>query len=177
MSDDAVRNATGHGWDHWFRLLDDAGGVDLDHKALVREVQGAGVSGWWAQTVTVEYERRIGRRAVGETQQGDYQVAVSRTLPGSLDEVLDAWTAFMDGTDDLDDVAIVDGPVTSRTPDWRYWRAGLADGTRVNVVVGAKGERKVSLTAGHEKLPDAEAKEAWRAFWKQELDRFKADQA
>jgi hypothetical protein len=165
FSDDAVRNATGHGWD--------AGADRMDHKAIALWLQDEhDVPGWWAQSVTVEFERRIGRREPGQTQQGDYQVSVSRTVPSSLDGALDAWTRHVAGADGFDGVRFEREARVSRTAKWRYWRAGLADGSRISIVVGEKDDSRVVVTASHEKIPDAEAKEKWRGHWKKEMTAF-----
>ena len=61
VSDDAVRSATGKGWDEWFAILDAAGAVAWKHPDIARWVAGEfGISGWWAQSVTVGFERARG---------------------------------------------------------------------------------------------------------------------
>ncbi len=66
MSDQAVIAATGRDWSAWRIYVDACDARDKSHKEIARELSAAGVPGWWAQMVTVEYERMIGRRAVGQ---------------------------------------------------------------------------------------------------------------
>ena len=47
VSDDAVRKATGRGWDEWFTILDAAGAVAWKHPDIARWVAAKyGISGW-----------------------------------------------------------------------------------------------------------------------------------
>ncbi len=71
MSDAAIRGGTGRGWDEWLALLDAWGGTSKTHPEIatfLNEVHG--VDGWWAQGVTVGYERARGMRAVGQLPDG-----------------------------------------------------------------------------------------------------------
>jgi uncharacterized protein YndB with AHSA1/START domain len=89
MSDDAVRAATGRTPGEWQALLDSRGAADLSHKQIVALLQDSGVeSGWWMQMLAVDYERRKGRRAVGQTADTGFEIGARRTLPITADE---AW--------------------------------------------------------------------------------------
>lgn len=93
ISDDAVRAATGRAPAEWEALLDARGAADLSHKQIVAQLQDLGVeSGWWMQMLAVDYERRKGKRAVGQTADTGFQIGVQRTLPVSVD---DAWALLM----------------------------------------------------------------------------------
>ncbi len=131
----SIENGTGIAWPAWEKLL--APHRDLNHTEMakvtlaeIRKVGRAGNPEWWAQSVTVAYEQQIGRRVVGQSCEGDYSVTVSKTLTGELDATAERWSSFMAGSDELRGVAIVDGPRTSATEKWRYWRCGLDGGSR-----------------------------------------------
>lgn len=84
---------TGHGWSHWFAVLDAFGAVQKGHTAsarLVGEVHG--VDGWYAQQITVQYERARGLRAVNQRRSGEYEVSVSKILSGDVATVARALT-------------------------------------------------------------------------------------
>ena len=94
ISEDSVRDKTGHGWDHWFKILDAFDVVKHGHsKAAAHLVDAHGVSGWWAQSISVRYEQERGLRDVG--QQGDklYAVSVQRTFDAPVARV---WRALTD---------------------------------------------------------------------------------
>ena len=63
ISDDAVRAATGKGWEEWFAILDSWDARSKGHRAsatYLREHPGA--SAWWAQAITIRYEWERGLR-------------------------------------------------------------------------------------------------------------------
>lgn len=89
VSDERVRQATGRSWDEWEALLDERGAAELSHGHIAALLaDGLIGSGWWVQAVTVGYERRKGKRAVGQTADAGFQIGVRRTLPLAHDE---AW--------------------------------------------------------------------------------------
>lgn len=166
-TDKSVHKATGKVWDEWMSELERIQAHKLSHKDLAAMlVADYDVSAWWAQTITVEYERFIGRREVGQSCEGDYQAGASKTLPGTMDEVLDAWEEFVAGKKSLNDDAYADTPNISKTEKWRYWRVNLQGGSKVNITITQKAPGKVGLAVNHEKLPDTDAVDAWKVFWK-----------
>ena len=79
---------TGHGFRHWFRVLDAFGAADKGHTASARHVaEDHGVDGWYAQQITVQYERARGLRGINQRRSGEFEVSVSKVLPVSVDDV------------------------------------------------------------------------------------------
>ncbi len=187
-SDDAVRKATGHGWDHWFAIHDAY--PDLDHTQRAKRfwqehgdgttvtgtpAQGS-INGWWAQMITVEWEKERGKRVEGQSCAGDFQVSCSKTVPWNVDE---AWervlsTPFLKGADWTEGASwdTDGGRVEVRRADpgkmlrW-FWHDGDGKST-VEVSFIAKGD-KSSIVFRHHGLASAEAKEAYRGRWKDAL--------
>jgi hypothetical protein len=170
LSDDAVRNATGRGWDDWFRILDDWNGTQQPHPTIARHVREVhGVPGWWAQTVTVGYERARGLRAVHQTSRG-FEVSVSKTLDAPVALVR---AAFADARQR--DRFLEPGLLRSRSTTPRQQRFELvADGTTVMVVVDAKGSDRSVATVVHSGLSGPEAIERERAAWRGRLSALAA---
>ena len=50
-----------------------------------------------------------------------------------------------------------------------------ADGTRVSVTLAATGDAKSQLALEHERLPDPEAAQKTKAFWRERLTALKAE--
>jgi hypothetical protein len=169
MSDDAIQQATGRDRAGWRALLDAEGAGRMDHKAIVRLLGDHGLDRWWAQMVTVEYERMTGRRAVGQRCDGAFSASASRTLAGDMDAVLARWEAAMAGRAMFDGTVADAPPRVTTTEKWRYWRVGLEDGTQIVAMISAKGADKVILTINHDKLADAQAVTRWKAYWQGEL--------
>ncbi len=82
---------TGHGWAHWFAVLDAFDAAANGHTAAARHVaEDHGVDGWYAQEITVAYERARGLRGVNQRMSGEFEVSVSKTLPAPVKEVMKA---------------------------------------------------------------------------------------
>lgn len=172
MSTETIADATGRSWEDWLVWLDGIGARDLPHKETARRVRAeGGTTGWWAQYVTVAYEQHIGRRVPGQDHQGNYQVSATRTFAGSMDEAIGAWAALVSGLDSFDGIGVASEARTSATAKWRHWRVALADGSRIIASANEKAPGRAALTIAHEKLPDGDAVERWRSFWKEMLTR------
>lgn len=168
ISDEAITSATGHPLSYWVEFLDALDGREMPHKQIATLLHDeAGVQSWWSQMLTVAYEHHIGRRVPGQDCDGEFSLSVSRTLHGrSMDDVLAWWIDTVGGAESFSDIPITRGPDTSATENWRYWRAGLADGSAVNVNIHEKATGKISLGIQHEKIESGEQAEHWRSFWK-----------
>src|SRR5688572_27426348 len=80
MSDATIQKKTGHTWAEWVEILDAFGGKDKPHGDVAEHVFSLGVPGWWAQSVTVGYERIRGLRARGQRRSGSWEASKSKTL-------------------------------------------------------------------------------------------------
>lgn len=171
MDDAPVIKATGKPWDEWFAILDEVDARGLAHTEIARLLHDDhSVPSWWSQSVTVEYEKYIGRREPGQRQNGEYSTTVSRTLPGTMDEALKRWLARLPAGDDeaaFDGVPFAEEPSVSRTEKWRYWRVGLADGAKVTVYISAKPRGEAALLAVETgRLAGKAGIGRWKAYWK-----------
>ena len=91
IREEAVQNATGRAWSEWFALLDQAQAQSWSHAAIARWLATEhGVTAWWSQTVTVEYERARGLRQVHQKASG-FAASASKTLALSVDELHRWW--------------------------------------------------------------------------------------
>ena len=170
MSDDAIRRRTGHGWEHWFDLLDEWGATERSHTDAarwLREEQDTG--GWTAQAIVVSYERARGLRAVGEHADG-FTVTASRTVAVPVDRLYEAFVDESLRREWLPAAELRERTATrpkSARFDWGD------DGTRVVVGFEAKGDAKSTASLAHEKLPDAAAAERMKAFWRERVASLK----
>ncbi len=188
ISDESVREATGRGWDEWLEVLDAAGASAWDHKGIVAHLERAHpeASAWWRQSITVEYERARGKRAVGQTADVGFQVGVQRTVDASVDDVWEAivsrpelWlgegasVAFDQGSDY--DTAGVRGEIRVVKPAERLrltWQPDDWDApATLQLTLEEPAPGRTAIHAHAEKLPDAEARETMRARWREALER------
>lgn len=166
VSDERVRGATGEGRDHWFALLDEAGARDWPHPRIAEFLAGHGVSGWWAQSLTVAYEQERGLRLPGQRPDGTFEANASKTLrttrarlwPHLADDgAREAWAG----------VAL---PVAGTSED-RSVRLEGPDGTRVTLWLDWLDEEKVRVSVQHSRLPSFGELERWRDHWRAALAR------
>jgi hypothetical protein len=170
VSDAIIRSRTGRGWEEWFDLLDDWGAVERPHREIARWLASEhGIDGWSAQSVTVSYERARALRAVGERADG-FSVTAQKTVAVPVDRL---YQAFVD--ESLRKRWLPDGELRERTATKpKSARFDWGDGeTRVIVGFTAKGEAKSIAALEHERLPDAEAAERMKAFWRKRVGALK----
>ncbi|RCS24822.1 hypothetical protein DUT91_05015 [Phyllobacterium salinisoli] len=166
----AIEKATGRSFEDWLAYFRSIDAETLSHKEIAERIVQAGLaSGWWAQAVTVAYEQHIGRRIPGQKSDGTFQLSLTKTVGGTMDEVLEQWSRLMEGRSEIGGIPVSHGPETSRTEKWRYWRCRLGDGTHVNVHIYQKTPDKAGLGIGHENLPSEAQIEHWRSIWKEML--------
>jgi hypothetical protein len=92
MSDEAIQRGSGRMWDEWFAILDAWGGTGHTHTEIARYLYDEhGVDGWWAQGVTVGYERARGMRDVGQRPDGSFDASASKTFSVPVAALFEAW--------------------------------------------------------------------------------------
>jgi hypothetical protein len=165
MRDEAVRAKTGRGWKEWVVALDAVEGQRLAHGEIAAYVAGLGVPGWWAQAVTVGYERIRGLRDVGQRRGGAYEAGKSKTFAVPVAKL---YRAFADEALRERWLPGVEWAVRTAVPETSI-RLTWADETRVAVYFVAKGEAKSTVTIQHERLADREAVAERKAWWAERL--------
>lgn len=170
---------TGHGFDHWFSVLDRFRATHEGHAAAARHLQQHhALSAWYAQSITVQYERARGLRQANEAP-GGFQVSVSRTLPGAIsdtrrflsdEDVRESWLALLDGPEDDLRAALRAGP---RTKADAVWVRFVHDEGRVELRIHGIPDGRSRVVARVERLPDPDAVARQRASWRRALDALK----
>jgi hypothetical protein len=168
VSDEAVRKATGRGWDEWLAILDGAGAAGWKHPDIARWVVSEyGISGWWAQSVTVGFERARGLRAEHERPSG-FSLSATKTINVPVERLYEAFANAKQRNDWMGHAARVRSSTAPRTInlDW-------GDGSRVAARFTAQGPEKSQVALQQDPLPDAAAVEELRAFWRPRLAELK----
>jgi hypothetical protein len=166
MSDAAILRGTGKDWDTWFTLLDAWGGTARTHPEIARYVQETyGVDGWWAQGVTVGYERARGMRAMHERPDG-FSASVSKTFPVPVERLFAAFIEAGEREGWLDGIEL-----RNRTsqPNKSARFDVLPEGGRLAVTFIDKGPEKAVAQLQQERLPAAEDVDRWKSLWKGQL--------
>lgn len=165
-SDDAVRAATGRGWDEWCDLIDSWPGHVDGHTAIAAHLRDDhGIDSWWAQAVTVGYERITGRRLPYQMADGTFTASRSRTL--AIDA--DALRAML--LDDVERSVLLPGLATERRSGAaaRSPRIALDRGVAL-FTIEPREDGRATVTVSHERLTSPEEREKWRFYWSEWLD-------
>lgn len=171
ISAEAVRAKTGRTWQEWFEILDQEGAREMPHGQIAEIVYGKyEIDGWWAQMVTVAYERERGLRDKHQKPDG-YEISGSKTLPVPIETLFAAWQDETARGRWLGEKGLT---VRKATPN-KTMRVTWPDKTNVVVYFTAKGEAKSQVTVQHGKLPDAEAAARRKAWWAEALERLRTE--
>jgi hypothetical protein len=181
VSDDRSREKTGHGLDHWFGVLDRFGAVEKGHTASARHLyDDHGVDGWYAQGITVAYERARGVRALNQRRDGGYEVSVSKVLPAATADAVKAFAAsrrrrWIHSADPGLVRALAAGLSGKASKGFVVKDNGQArirypwDGTIVEIYLAPNTGGKSTIVAVSKKLPQASMVDERRGQWKAAL--------
>lgn len=166
MSDEAVAAKTGHTWAEWVEVLDGIEAITLPHRDIAKWVgENHSFSGWWAQSVTVGYERIRGLRAVGQRREGNkpgtYDANKSKTFPVGIDRLFEAFISEDERARWLREPGVEVRTSKSNKSIGFNW----PDGTRCMGWFTDKGPAKSSVQLQHSGLPNAEALPVMKKYW------------
>jgi uncharacterized protein YndB with AHSA1/START domain len=192
ISEESVLQKTGRGWEAWYSLLDDFGVREQGHAAAARLLTDVhGLPGWWAQTITVSYERDRGLRQPGERADGKFEIFVRRTVPASAERAFaaisraaewDKWFTsgaqldleeggiYRDNDGDQGTVIAVAPPRVLRLT-WEHPDHGPP--SIVEFQVESKGPDRCVVTISHEKVAGVEAYKSLKPGWQWAMDSLK----
>jgi hypothetical protein len=159
--DGLVQERTGRGWDEWRALIDAWPGHTDGHTAVARWLeQTHGIDGWWAQQVTVGWERISGRRLPNQLADGTFTAGRSATL------TVDADTLRARLLDAERRSALFPNHATElrSRPTSKSIRLAFEEGV-AEVAIASKPDGRVTITIQHQKLPTPDAVTTWKAFW------------
>jgi hypothetical protein len=166
VDDDAVRRATGRGWNEWCDAIEAWPGHDRGHTAVAAHLSSSlGLNSWWAQTVTVGWERINGRRQPYQMADGTFTAGRSRTVAFDA-ALLRRWL--------LDEAAraeIFPGHASElrSKPASKVVRVRIGPGTATFSIDALPGGR-AKVAVAHERLPSSEAADEWRFYWGEWLE-------
>lgn len=165
-ADATIKAKTGCTWEKWVWALDKVNAHAWPHREIAAYVhQTYKVPGWWAQTVTVGYERIRGLREKGQRRSGSFEASRSATLPVAAGKAFRAFKEPRQRRRWLDGSPVV---IRKATPN-KSLRITWSDGTSVEVYLTAKGRSKCQVAVQHTKLPSRDAAGRMKAFWAERL--------
>ena len=165
-SDAIIKERTGCTWERWVKALDYAQAYTWTHREIAKHVhEKYNVPGWWAQSVTVGYERIKGLRAVGQRRDGSFEASKSKTLAVPLARL---YGAFHDPRTRARWLPGVDLKVRTATRE-KSMRITWPDQTSVEVGFLGKGSAKSQVALQHVKLPDQATATRMKAYLAERL--------
>ena len=166
-SDAAVKAQTGCTWERWVKALDRVAAHTWPHRRIAQYVhEKYKVPGWWAQTVTVGYERIKGLRAIGQRRDGAFEATKSKVFAVPLARL---YRAFSDTRTRARWLPNVDLTVRTATRN-KSMRITWPDSTSVQLGFSRKGVSKAQVQIQHGKLPDRAASTRTKQYWAERLD-------
>jgi hypothetical protein len=165
-SDATLKAKTGCTWDRWVKALDHAHAHTWPHRDIAEYVHKKyKLPGWWAQTVTVGYERIKGLRAIGQRRDGSFEATKSKTFAVPLARL---YRAFDDARTRARWLPGVDLTVRTATRE-KSMRITWPDRTSVEVGFTRRGAAKSQVQLQHGKLPDPAAAMRVKQYWAERL--------
>ena len=168
MSDEAVRAKTGRDWVEWLQALDTDNAASLSHSRIAAHLQERyGLPGWWAQTVTVGYERIRGLRAVGQRRgTGRYEANKSKTFKVPVSRL---YAALADPAERARWLPGIELEIRTAQPD-KSMRITWPDGTSVQAWFTDKGPSKAQVAIQHADLADSADRDDRKDYWGERLE-------
>jgi hypothetical protein len=165
-SDALIKERTGCTWERWVKALDRAKAHTWPHREIAKYVmEKYKIPGWWAQTVTVGYERIKGLRTVGQRRDGSFEANISKTLPVPLERL---YHAFHDARARSRWLPGVDLAVRKATLN-KSMRITWSDRTSLEILFTSKGPGKSQVALQHGKLPDRDTSARIKQYWTERL--------
>jgi hypothetical protein len=158
-SNERVIEATGRGWDQWCSIIDAELGPGTVHSTIAAHlVEHHGVDRWWAQTVTVGYERIKGLRLKHQMADGTFTAGRSRTV--AIDGELLRKMLLAEREE------LFPGFETElrSKPESKSIRIAIGPGT-AEIALEPTRDGRTRVTVAHAKLPTSIEVAAWREYW------------
>lgn len=166
MAEAKLLDATGRGWEAWCDLIDAWPGHVDGHTAVAAHLRTEqGVDGWWAQTVTVGWERITGRRLPHQMADGTFTASRTRTVVADATRLREL---LIDDDHRRDLFPDRSTELRSR-PTSKVIRLGLEPG-RALITLEPRSDGRTRVTVSHERLPTVDDVERWRFWWAEWLE-------
>ena len=165
-SDESVQAATGRNWNEWCDVIDAWSGRTDGHAAIAAHLENAhGVDGWWAQTVTVGYERITGLRLPHQRPDGTFTAGKTRTVHVDGDLLR---SMLLDEGERESLFPGLESELRSR-PSAKVLRIGIGHGV-AQISIEPRNGGTVRISIAHERLPAAEDVPRWKHYWSEWLE-------
>jgi uncharacterized protein YndB with AHSA1/START domain len=173
-NDAAVRRRTGKGWQQWWVLLDAAGAKEMDHPAIIKYLRDKhDLPDWWAQIVTVSYERARNIRRIDKRVHGQSVTIASKPINTTVASAYRAWTLRAERARWLGEAGLTIRGATADKSIRASWgsQSKIKNNLEVEFKAEARGQVRV-VVMQYRLASTAEVNKAKR-FWETVLGRLK----
>jgi hypothetical protein len=161
FTDEAVQEHTGRGWDDWCDVIEAWSGHRDGHTAIAAYLRDElGVDPWWAQGVTVGYERITGLRLPHQRSDGTFTANKSLTVVVDADRL----RQLLLNDDDRDDLFGGEPTELRSRPASKSIRLKVGPGVAL-ISLESKPNGRTRVSVAHEKLPSFDDVAEWKFFW------------
>ena len=173
MSDESMEARTGRGHNEWADIIeawaDETGGDLSDHTAVAAYLleNFDELDGWWAQAVTVGYERITGLRLPYQRADGSFSCSKSRTVAIGADALRKMLSSEEHRADLFPDQAT---ELRSK-PETKALRIAIGpEGAAAIFTIDAVADGRAKVAVQHERLPTYDSVEEWKFYWSDWFD-------
>ena len=170
ISNEAVKKSTGKTLKEWFSILNKAGAKKMEQKQVAKLLhQKYGLSGWWSQMVTVQYEQEIKGRKKHEKPEG-FQVSKSTTLTASVTKIFNMINSPIKRIIWLKDPAIT---IIKSTKDKSIRGKWIDKKTNIEFQFYPKDNNKTQLVVQQSRIKSEKEAETMKTYWGKQLNNLK----
>lgn len=168
ISDESVKKATGKMWSEWFSILNKAGAKSMAHKQIAEMlINKFGLSGWWSQMVTVQYEQEIKGRKKHETLKG-YQISKSKTLSFSVSKIFNAVQSSSERKNWLKDFGLT---ITKSTKNKSIRGKWIDRKTNIEFQFYPKDKNKTQIVVQLNRIFSASEADKMKIYWEKSITK------
>jgi hypothetical protein len=170
ISDEAVKKSTGKTWKQWFSILNKYGAKKMEHKQVAKLLhEKYGLSPWWSQMLTVQYEQEIKGRKKHEKTDG-FQISKSITLTAPVTKIFNTINSPLKRIVWLKDPAIT---ITKSTKDKSIRGKWSDKKTNIEFQLYPKDINRTQVVVQQSRIKSAKEAETMKTYWGKQLNNLK----
>ncbi len=166
-----IEKKFGKPWKYWMDYMQSINASELTHTEIAKKVNEKINDSWWAQTITVAYEQKSGRRKPGQRADGTYEASVTKSSDEDPAKLAEKWNEFSKDNKELQS-KMKDKPRISKTKKNNLWKAELENSNKATVAFEKMKNGKTQIAVMQQKIKTQSDLEKSKKFWQNILNKF-----
>jgi len=166
-----IEKKFGKPWKYWMDYMKSINARELTHTEIAKRVNEKINDSWWAQTITVAYEQKSGRRKPGQRADGTYEASVTKSIDEDPAKLAEKWSEFAKDNKQLQ-AKMKDKPQISKTQKSNLWKAELENSNKATVAFEKMKNGKTQMAVMQKNIKKEAELEKSKKFWKNIFDKF-----